>query len=111
MAAIPVDALRTVEGFGPHLSAPHGLRLSTSRAGAPGEDALLLLWPAVRDSAEGPGQRGDRVRAVGGLSVQPRYAVPEGRQALPAGRPSRSPDHRRPPRSFVCSRIPSAAVR
>src|SRR5436190_14845811 len=30
MAAIPVDALRTVEGFGPHLSAPHGLRLSTS---------------------------------------------------------------------------------
>src|SRR5436190_9077880 len=30
MAAIPVDALRTVEGFGPHLSAMTGERLSTS---------------------------------------------------------------------------------
>jgi assimilatory nitrate reductase catalytic subunit len=30
MATIPVDQLRTIERFGPHLSVPHGMRLSTS---------------------------------------------------------------------------------
>ena len=39
----------------------------------------------MRHPAQGPGQRGDRLRAVGGLPVQSRHAVPEGREALPAG--------------------------
>ena len=98
------------------------------RARPAGEDPLLLLRPAVRHPAQGQGQRGHRLRAVGGLPVQPRDALPEGRQALPAGlaprpaaprlrprpveRPSgfprRSPTTRRsrasPPRSSASSR-------
>ena len=42
------------------------------RARAAGQDALLLLRPAVRHSAQGPRQSGHRLRAVGGVSVQPR---------------------------------------
>ena len=55
------------------------------RTGPARQDALLLLRPAVRHSAQGARQRGDRLRAVGGLPVQSRDAVPEGREALPAG--------------------------
>ena len=35
-----------------------------------GENALLLLRPAMRDSIEGPRKPGDRVRAVGRISLQ-----------------------------------------
>ena len=55
------------------------------RTGAARQDALLLLRPAVRHSAQGARQPGDRLRAVGGLPVQSRDAVPERREALPAG--------------------------
>ena len=54
-------------------------------ARAAGQDALLLLRPAVRHPAQGEGQRGHRLRAVGGVPVQPGDALPQGRQALPAG--------------------------
>ena len=62
------------------------------RARSAGEDALLLLRPAVRHPAQGPRQRGDRLRAVGGVPVQSRHALSEGREALPAGLASRSAD-------------------
>ena len=65
-------------------------RMRSARTGAAAEpdrarqDALLLLRPAVRHSAQGQGQPGRRLRAVGGVPVQPRHALPQGRQALPA---------------------------
>ena len=55
-----------------------GADVHERRAGAAGEDALLLLRPAMRHPAQGARQRGDRVRAVGGVSVQSRHAVPQG---------------------------------
>ena len=70
----------------------------TSRAhaaGPAGEDALLLLRPAVRHPAQGARQPGGRLRAVGGVPVQPRHALPEGREALPAERAPRPPARRR----------------
>ncbi len=68
------------------------------RTGAPGQDALLLLRTAMRHSTEGARQRGHRLRAVGGVSVQSRDAVPERHQALPAGVAPRSPADRARPR-------------
>ena len=112
MATIPVDELDIIERFGPHLSSMTGARLSTERrARAAGQDALLLLRPAVRHSAEGAGQRGHRLRAVGGVPVQPRHAVPEGRQALPAGLASRSAAHRASARPVGGRRLQPDAVR
>ena len=61
------------------------------RARAARQDALLLLRHSVRDRAEGAGQRGRRVRALGGVPRQPRDALPQGGQALPAGQPPRPP--------------------
>ena len=55
-----------------------------------GQDALLLLRPAVRHQAQGPRQRGRRLRAVVRVPVQRGQALPEGREALPAGQPPRS---------------------
>ena len=46
----------------------------------------------MRDSAQGSRERGDWLRAVGGLSLQSRHVVPEGCEALPAGLASRSAD-------------------
>ena len=60
---------------------------------------LLLLRPAVRHQAEGPRQRGRRVRALVRLPVQRGQALPQGREALPAGQPPRpaaAPDGARP---------------
>ena len=54
-----------------------------------GQDALLLLRPAVRHSTESPRQPGDRVRALGRVSVQSRNAVPERREALSCRAPIR----------------------
>ena len=86
---------RSSTHFGPHLSAdPARTRLEHRRRARPaGEDALLLLRPAVRHPAQGQGQRGHRLRAVGGLPVQPRHALPQGRQALPAGLAPRPAAH------------------
>ena len=53
------------------------------------QHALLLLRPAVRDQAQGPRQRGRRLRAVVRVPVQRGQALPEGRQALPPGQPPR----------------------
>ena len=81
------------------------------RARSAREDALLLLRAAVRHSAQGPRQRGDRLRAVGGLPVQSRHAVSEGREALPAGLASRSADDGAAARHVVAVRLQPAAVR
>ncbi len=53
------------------------------------DDPLLLLRPAVRHQAEGARQRGRRLRAVVRVPVQRGQALPEGREALPPGQPSR----------------------
>src|SRR5262249_54065254 len=55
-----------------------------------GEDALLLLWTAVRDPVEGSRQPGYRFRAVGRLPIQSRHAVSKGRQAIHAEQSSGS---------------------
>ncbi len=55
------------------------------------QDALLLLRPAVRHPAQGQGQPGHRLRAVGRVPLQQGDALSEGRQALPAAGASRSP--------------------
>jgi hypothetical protein len=52
--------------------------------------ALLFLRPAVRHQVEGARQRGRRLRTLVRLPVQRRQALPEGRQAVPAGQPPRS---------------------
>ena len=82
-------ASNVIEKFGPHLAYSVGRRRARGRAGQAGEDALLLLRPAVRHSAEGQGQPGRRLRAVGGVPLQPRHALSQGRQALPARRRTR----------------------
>ena len=81
------------------------------RTGAAREDALLFLRPAVRHPVEGARQPGDWLRAVGGVSVQPRHALPERRQALPAGIASGSPAHGAGARPVVSWWIQCAAIR
>ena len=92
------DPRRRTRDHRPLRTAPVGddrrAAVDQRRAGAAGQDALLLLRPAVRHPAQGPRQRSDWLRAVGGVSVQSRHAVPEGREALPAGLASRSPADR-----------------
>src|SRR5207245_1846391 len=73
----------------PGVRAPPGVgaarRLHRARQARPrGEDALLLLRPAVRRAAAGEGRAGGRRRAVGGVSLQRREALPERREAVPA---------------------------
>ena len=111
VAEVPVDPLRIIERFGPHLSAMTGAAVDQRRARSAREDALLLLRAAVRDSAQGPRQRGDWLRAVGGLPVQSRHAVPEGREALPAGLASRPADDGAAAGYVVGVGIQPAAVR
>ena len=83
----PATRSRDHREFGPHLAYASGQPARhRRRAGQVREDALLLLRPAVRHPAQGQGQRGHRLRAVGRLPVQQGNALPEGREALPAGR-------------------------
>ncbi len=111
MAKLPVDELAITHAFGPHLSVTARAAGDRGRPRQAGEDALLLLRPAVRHPAQGARQRGDRLRAVGGVSVQPRHAVPQGREALPPGRASGSPRDRVAPRSVGSGWLPRDAVR
>ena len=111
MARPPISDEELIARYGPHLNeAPPG-RLGRRARGRPGRrDALLLLRAAVRDQAEGPRQRGRRLRAVVRLPVQRGQALPEGRQALPAGQPPRpaaAPDGARPRRA---RRVPARSA-
>ncbi len=45
----------------------------------------------MRHSTQGPRQPRDGLRAMGGVSLQPRHALPQGREALHAGQPPRPP--------------------
>ena len=89
MAIRPRSSLEIIDRFGPHLSDSTGCAWRRPSRRRNGQDPLLLLRPAVRHPAQGQGQRGHRLRAVGGVSVQPRHALPQGREALPAGLASR----------------------
>ncbi len=73
MATLPaVERLRLIEEFGPHRAYSAGVApRNRGRAGQAGQDALLLLRHAVRHSAQGQGQPGHRLRAVGGVPLQP----------------------------------------
>jgi hypothetical protein len=51
-------------------------------------DALLFLRPAMRHPAQGEGRENRRFRAMGGIPLQQGKALPQGRQAVPAGRAS-----------------------
>ena len=88
---LPVDELDDHRAVRPAPVGDDGrAAVDQRRAGPARQDPLLLLRPAVRHPAQGAGQRGHRLRAVGGVPVQPRHALPEGREALPAGLASRS---------------------
>ena len=81
MAKAPVSEETLEEQFGPHLNymPPGGWKDESRRSRREaGEDPLLLLRTAVRHSAQGARQPGDRLRAVGGVSVQPGHALPKG---------------------------------
>jgi hypothetical protein len=64
----------------------------------------------VRHSTEGQRKRGDRLRTVGTVSIQPRHALPERRQALPSGLTSRPSHDRVPPRYDRDRRLLARAV-
>ena len=94
MAKLPASLADLQTSYGPHPNyVPVGGWQNESResGGPAGEDALLLLRPAVRHSAQGPRQHGHRIRALGRVSVQSGQALSEGRQALPAIEPSGPP--------------------
>ena len=76
-----------------------------------GQDALLLLRPAVRHPAQGQGQRRHRLRAVVRVSLQPGQALPQGRQALPAGRAPRPPAARLRTRRGGAGGLPADGIR
>ena len=110
MARPPITEEELIARYGPHLNeAPPG-GWDAGPRGRPGrQDPLLLLRPAVRHQAEGPRQRGRRLRAVVRVPVQRGQALPEGREALPPGQPPRpaaAPDGARP----VGARAGSATV-
>ena len=112
MAEVPVDPLRIIEAVRTAPVVDDGrAAVDQRRARSAREDALLLLRAAVRHPAQGPRQRGDRLRAVGGLPVQSRHAVPEGREALPAGLASRSADDGAAARYVLGVGLQPAAVR
>ncbi len=50
-----------------------------------GQNALLLLRAAMRNSTKGPRESSDRVRALGGVPVQWRHALPERSEAVSPG--------------------------
>ena len=101
-ASIP-DSRRTIR---PASQSRTGRRLARDRRPRPHrEDPLLLLRPAVRHPAQGEGRQDRRLRAVGGVPVQQGEALPQGREALHAGRASGSPaDAARPRRG---ARLPA----
>ena len=93
MAKPPASDEQLIELYGPHLNfvPPGGWQdESVHPARKAGEDALLLLRPAVRNSTEGAGKPGDRVRALGGVSVQSGMLCPKGvKRYLQGGHPDR----------------------
>jgi hypothetical protein len=88
-----------------------GAAVDQRGTGTAREDALLFLRSAVRHTTQGPPQPGHRLRAVGGLSVQSRHALSEGRQTVPAGVPSRSADDRAGTGSIGWRRVQIGAIR
>ena len=96
MARIPITEAALIETVraAPQRGTPGRMgRRPRDRQGR--RDPLLLLRSAVRHQAEGPRQRGRRVRALVRLPVQRRQALPQGREALPPGqspRPAAAPD-------------------
>ena len=100
MARPPITEEELIARYGPHLNeAPPGGWDAGLEVDRVVDDPLLLLRPAVRHQAEGPRQRGRRLRALVRVPVQRGQALPEGRQALPAGQPPRpaaAPDGARP---------------
>ena len=111
MATLPADEHRDHRALRPaSLVDERRTALDPRRARSARQDALLLLRPAVRHPAQGPGQRGHRLRAVGGVPVQSRHAVPQGREALPAGLASRSPAHGAAPRHIRQRRLQRLAL-
>ncbi len=100
MARPPITDEELIARYGPHLNeAPPGGWDAGLEVDRVVEHALLLLRSAVRHQAEGARQRGRRVRAVVRVPVQRGQALPEGREALPAGQPPRpaaAPDGARP---------------
>ena len=75
-----------------------------------GQHPLLLLRAAVRHQAQGARERRGGLRAVVRVPVQRGQAVPQGREALPAGQPPRpavAPPGARPGRA---RRVPAGFV-
>ena len=87
MARPPITRRRADRSFRPAPQRGPARWLGRGARGRPRRHhPLLLLRAAVRDQAEGPRQRGRRVRAVVRVPVQRGQALPEGRQAVPPGK-------------------------
>jgi len=56
MARPPIDEATLAERYGPHLKyePPGGWQRSAGSGGKACADTLLLLWPAMWDSTQGP---------------------------------------------------------
>ena len=112
MATEAPDTPDLLAKFGPLRAYQSGQRLDTAVERRPaGEDPLLLLRPAVRHPAQGEGQPGHRVRALGRLPVQPGDALPEGRPPVPAGLPPRPADLGLRPRPVEARGVPGGPLR
>ncbi len=111
MATLPVDDLRITEGFGPHLSSATGIRLSTSVE----PDRLVKTHCCFCGQQCGIQLKVKDNQVIGfepweEFPVQPRHALPEGCEALPAGLASGSADDRGPARPVGCPRVQPDAV-
>ena len=112
MATIPVDERQITDRFGPHLSSMsvYGCQPSVE-PDAWSHDPLLFLRPAMWHPAQGARQPVIGFEPWEELPVQSRKALPEGRQALPAGVAPRSIAHGRAARSVRSRRFCADAVR
>ncbi len=106
MARMPASIPDLVAQFGPHLNRePAGGWTTLGEPDRIVPDALLLLRPAVRHPAQGEEREDRRLRTLGGIPLQQREALPQGREALHAGRaPGSAADAARSRRS---ARLPA----
>ena len=83
----PLISRNLVEQFGPHLNrVPAGGWVRVGEADRMVKTHCCFCGQQCGIQLKVQGQQGRRLRAVGGLSLQPGQALPQGREALHAGR-------------------------
>ena len=112
MATLPKEQDVLIDAYGPHLNRMEGLRLDTGVE----PDKIVpthccFCGQQCGIQPQGQRQRRHRLRAAVRLPVQQGDALPEGREALPAGRAPRPPPHGAAARSFDRQRVLADRVR